>query len=215
MSMSVQRLEVGPLMANCYIVGCETTRHGFIVDPGGDAEIIAGAVREGGLAIDYIIDTHCHPDHTLASCQVRQELSSTQTEPVTLLCHELAREHIEQPPMHWLLVNIRAEPCPVDDTLGEGDELRVGQLRVKTMHLPGHSPGSIALLVEGAVFTGDVLMAGGIGRTDLPGGDYAQLQESLRRLMSELPDDAVVYPGHGPNSTIGAERDTNMWLAEL
>ena len=209
MSMTVQCLEVGPLMANCYILGCEATRRGVIVDPGAEAPAILKAAEDAELEIDLILNTHCHPDHTGANCAVREGTGAR------LLIHPADRAAVESPPLQWLLVGIRPAPCPVDDTVEEGDELTVGELCVRVMHLPGHSPGGVAFLVGGAVFTGDTLFAGGVGRTDLPGGDHRALMASLKRLVTELPPDTVVLPGHGPQSTIGREAAGNEWLRGL
>ena len=206
MSMSVQSLEVAPLMANCYIVGCEQTGRGFIVDPGGDGPRIVDAVRASGLEIDYILDTHCHPDHIGANCEVREAVGGK------VLIHESERDAVEHPPAEWLLIGLRPEPCEVDGAFVEGEQIEIGELRVKVMHLPGHSPGSVAFVVGDAAFVGDVLFAGSIGRTDLPGGDHQVMMASLKRIVTELPDATTVYSGHGPSSTIGEERETNDWL---
>jgi len=213
--MVVTCLEVGPLMANCYVVGCEATQRGFVVDPGGEAERIAEAVAAAGLQIDLILDTHCHPDHIAANCALREALGAAQDSSPRLLVHPADRAAVEKPPMQWLLIGLRPAPCPVDGTFAEGDELTVGDLRVRVMHLPGHSPGSVAFVLGEALFTGDTLFAGGIGRTDLPGGNGKQMRASLKRLVAELPASTLVYPGHGPSSTIGEERDTNEWLAGM
>lgn len=209
MSMTVQCLEVGPLMANCYIIACEATRRGVVVDPGAEAPAILKAVEEARLDVDLVLNTHCHPDHTGANCAVRDGTGAR------LLIHSADRAAVESPPLQWLLVGVRPEPCPVDDTFEEGDELAVGELRLRVMHLPGHSPGGVAFLVGDAAFTGDTLFAGGIGRTDLPGGDHGVLMASLKRLVTELPPDTVVHPGHGPQSTIGREAAANEWLRGL
>ena len=206
MSMTVRCMQVGPLAANCYLVSCDNTRRGFILDPGGDAPVILEAIREAGVEVDCIINTHCHPDHSAANCPVREGTGAR------VLIHPADRGPVEQPPLEWLLVGMRPDPCPVDGVLEEKDVLEVGDLRVTILHMPGHSPGGIALCVGNAVFTGDTLFAGGIGRTDLPGGDHATLMASLERLVTELPPETVVYPGHGPASTIEGERNSNDWL---
>jgi hydroxyacylglutathione hydrolase len=201
MSMTVRCLEVGPLAANCYIVSCDATKRALVIDPGDEAQRIADAVTADGLQVDYIVDTHAHPDHIGANCGLRDLLGGK------LLLHEADREAVERPPMHWLLLNMRPAGCPVDASLTEGDVLEVGELRIRVLHVPGHSPGGIALAVENVVFTGDTLFAdGGRGRTDFPGGHERQIMTSLRRLVTELPGDTVVYPGHGESTTIEAER---------
>ncbi len=213
--MILERLEVGPLMANCYIVGCDATQRGFIVDPGGDAERILDTVERLGLTIDCIIDTHSHPDHVAANCAVREGLNERQEASAKLIAHEDARPWIEQPPNYWLLLNMRPGACTIDATVTDGDELTVGELTLRILHLPGHSPGSIVLVMGDRAITGDVLFAGGVGRTDFPGGDYDTLLASLKRLVTELPDETTIYPGHGPSSTIGEEKRTNEWLVGM
>lgn len=213
--MILHRLEVGPLAANCYLIGDERTRQGLIVDPGGDAPDIMAAVSRTGLNVRFIVDTHGHPDHVSANEAVRRALTQIQADPPKLLVHEADRAAVEQPPMQWLLIGMRPAPCPVDDTLTEGQVLQVGGLSVRVMHLPGHSPGSIALVVEDAVFTGDTLFEGSIGRTDLPGGDLRQIMASLKRLVTELPPETRVYPGHGLDTSIARELTHNEWLEGL
>jgi len=214
-SMRILCLEVGPLMANCYIVACGQTGRAMVIDPGGDADRILAAIREAGLTVDIVADTHCHPDHISANCDLRDGLTATQEAPARIMIHPADRESVENPPMQWLLIGMRPDPCMVDATFDEGDVLAVGGLRVKVMHLPGHSPGGVALVADGAVFTGDTLFAGSVGRTDLPGGSWPQLRDSLRRLITELPGETVVYPGHGPASTISDEVQMNEWLQDL
>lgn len=215
MSMRILSLQVGPLMANCYILACEQTGRAMVIDPGGDAHRILAAIREARLTVDIIADTHCHPDHISGNCELREGLAATQESPARIMIHPADRQAIENPPMQWLLIGMRPEPCVVDATFDEGDELAVGDLRAKVMHLPGHSPGGVALVVDGAVFTGDTLFAGSVGRTDLPGGNRKQLEDSLRRLITELPAETLVYPGHGPASTIADEIQMNEWLQDL
>lgn len=215
MSMQILCFEVGPLMANCYIVACEKTGRAMVIDPGGDADRIVDAVRDADLTVEIIADTHCHPDHIAANCDLRDGLATIQETPARIIIHPADRESVENPPIQWLLIGMRPAPCAVDATFDEGDELVVGDLRVRVMHLPGHSPGSVALVTDGAVFTGDTLFAGSVGRTDLPGGSWPQLQASLRRLITELPGDTAVYPGHGPASTIAEEIQLNEWLRDL
>lgn len=199
MSLTIQCLEVGQLRANCYIVSCDATKHGFIIDPGGDAKKIAAAVTGYDLQIDCILNTHGHPDHIEANREVQQLVGGR------LLVHEADRDAVENPPMHWLLIGMRPKPCKVDGTFAEGDEVQVGNLTVKVWHTPGHSPGSCSFLLDKVVFTGDTLFAGGMGRTDFPGGSEAQIRASLKRLVTDLPGDTVVYPGHGPQTTISQE----------
>jgi len=207
----VKMLPVGPLLTNCYIVGCEETKEGAIIDPGGDADRILATVEETGLTVKYVINTHGHFDHILANRKVVEATGAKlaihpKDEPMLLAkLSGLAN--------FFGLGGIIPSPPP-DLLLEEGDELLVGKLRFKVLHTPGHSPGSISLYneEEGVVFAGDVLFNGGIGRTDLPGGSYRTLMESIRNKLLTLPDETIVYPGHGPPTTIGKERRSNPFL---
>ena len=209
--MIVKMLPVGPLLTNCYIVGCEETKEGAIIDPGGDADRILATVEETGLRIKYVINTHGHFDHILANRKVVEATGAKlaihpKDEPMLLAkLSGLAN--------FFGLGGIIPSPSP-DLLLEEGDELLVGKLRFKVLHTPGHSPGSVSLYndEEGVVFAGDVLFNGGIGRTDLPGGSYRTLMESIRSKLLALPDETIVYPGHGPPTTIGKERRSNPFL---
>lgn len=200
MNASIQCLPVGPLEANCYIVGCDATKHAAIIDPGAEPDRIAQAVLAYDLQVDYILNTHAHPDHIGANCAVRERVGGR------LLVHEADRAAVEAPPPHWLLIGMRPEGCRVDGTVAEGDELPLGELRLRVIHTPGHSPGGVCFVMGDAVFTGDTLFAGGLGRTDFPGGSHKAILQSLRRLVTELPGETVVYPGHGEFTTIAEER---------
>lgn len=207
--MIVKRLMVGALQTNCYLVGCPQTKEGIIVDPGGDAELILAEIKRLGLKIRHVVNTHGHFDHILANRKVVKATGA-----------KLAI-HPKDAPMLMAKLSSLAKffglegiiPSPPPDLLlEEGDELVVGKLKFRVLHTPGHSQGSISLLAEGVVFTGDALFKMGIGRTDLPGGDYQTLMESIRNKLLTLPDETIVYSGHGPPTTIGAERSNNPFL---
>ena len=215
MSIQVTCLPVGQLQANCYIVGCRATGIGVVIDPGGDADLILEAVKASGLQIAYILDTHGHPDHTMANAEVREGLAAAQPFAPKLAIHEGDRGMVEEPAMYWLLVGLRPGACKVDEILQDGAALQIGEMTFRVLSLPGHSPGSVVFVVDDAAFTGDVLFSGSIGRTDLPGGNMAQMMASLRRLVSELPPDTVVYSGHGPATTMAQELASNDWLQDI
>jgi len=211
MKMIIKRLVVGALQTNCYLVGCPQTREGIIIDPGGDAELILAEVRRLGLKIKYIVNTHGHFDHILANRKVVEGTGAKlaihpKDEPMLLAKLSGLADFfglggiIPSPPPHL--------------RLQEGDQLLVGKLKFEVLHTPGHSPGSISLYneEEGVIFTGDALFNMGIGRTDLPWGNYHTLMESIRNKLLTLPDETIVYPGHGPPTTIGAEREHNPFL---
>lgn len=200
--MILQTLTVGPLATNCYILGCEKTHIGAIVDPGGDEKKIIDEVTSKNLEIKYIINTHGHADHIQANEPVKKIFSC----PVCM--HEKDEELLEGPDLN-LSSQLLCSPLkfpPPDKNLKEGEEIKVGNLSLLILHTPGHTPGSISIVVEKNVFTGDALFAGGIGRTDLPGGDYDLLMKSIKEKLLTLPDDFTIYPGHGPASRISIER---------
>ncbi len=207
--MILETLPVGPLAANCHVVGCPDTREGFVIDPGGDAPVIIEAIERLEILVRYILNTHGHVDHVAANDAVRDATGAS------LYIHEGDREMIECPDPDWAAMVGGWDASVPDATFGEGDILTVGSLQVQVLHTPGHSPGCVCLSVGGDLFTGDTLFASGIGRSDLPGGNWETLQASLRRLMAEIDPAMRVHPGHGPSSTMGEEIRVNPWLAEL
>lgn len=208
--MLLETLVVGPLGVNCYLVGDDKTRETLVIDPGGDARAILDTLRHGRLTPVAIIATHAHFDHLLALEEVRKQTRA----PFLLHADEapaLANASIGA----RLFGFVFGQPAPADRLLREGDQVRVGALAFKVLHTPGHSPGGMCLLYDNCVFVGDTLFQGGIGRTDLPGGDYATLLRSIRDKLLTLPDDTRVYPGHGDATTIGEERQLNPFLQPL
>jgi len=189
----LKMMVVGPIQANCYILGCKKTMEGIVIDPGDEALRIAKVITDAGLRIKYILITHGHSDHTGAA----GELKSIVKAPVWI--HKLDTYGLGFPP---------------DGELFDGQEIEVGTYRIKVIHTPGHSPGGVCLHAPGAVFTGDTLFCGSIGRTDLWGGDYNQLIRGVREKIFPLGDDLRVYPGHGPATTIGRERLTNPFFRQ-
>jgi glyoxylase-like metal-dependent hydrolase (beta-lactamase superfamily II) len=210
----IQRLVVGPIMTNCYIIGCESKGEGAVIDPGGDAERIVAEVERLGLFIRYIINTHGHFDHILANGEVKKTLSRKQSRSPLIAIHP------DDAPMldtsggaAWFGLSA-ITTSQADIEIREGDVIRLGEIEFLVLHTPGHSPGSISLYCEGegVLFDGDVLFNFGIGRYDLPGGDYYTLMETIRKKLLTLPDETIVYSGHGPPTTIGRERKGNPFL---
>jgi hydroxyacylglutathione hydrolase len=203
----VQRLCVGLLQTNCYIVGCEDTKEGVIIDPGGDAKHILAEVERLGLKIKYVVNTHGHFDHTLANKEVVKATGAP------LAIHSADAAMLTKGGGAFFFGMIGKASPPADTILDEGQVLTLGKVELKVLHTPGHSPGSICLYSEeeGVLFDGDVLFNMGMGRYDLPGGNYRVLMESIQRLLT-LPDETTVYPGHGPPTTIGRERRNNPFL---
>ena len=206
--MIIASLPVGLIQTNCYIVGCEETREGAVIDPGGHPERILAEVERHGLAIKYVLDTHAHFDHTDANGAIIRATGAS------LALHPEDRPLLEASG-GAALFGMRADPSPPPDMeLHDGDELKVGTLELKVLHTPGHTPGHVCFYEadEGVLFDGDVLFYRGIGRTDLPGGSWQQLLESIQGVLFALPDSTIVYSGHGPATTIGEEKRLNPWL---
>lgn len=206
--MIIAALPVGLIQTNCYVVGCEETKKGAVIDPGGHPERILAEVERHGLTIKYVLDTHAHFDHTDANGAIVEATGA----PLAL--------HREDWPLLTAsggaaLFGMRADPSPPPDVeLHDGDVLEIGTLTFQVLHTPGHTPGHVCFYEpdEGVLFDGDVLFYRGVGRTDLPGGSWQQLLDSIRDVLFALPDDTVVHSGHGPATTIGEEKRLNPWL---
>jgi len=204
--MILEKLVVGPLATNCYIVGSESGRQGMIIDPGDEANKILNRVKNLGLDIKYIVLTHGHLDHIGALKEVKEATSAQvaiHTNDVSTIKNKLLS----------IFLGIRHKsPPPPDKLLNDGDIISIGRLSFAVIHTPGHTPGGICLLGEGVLFSGDTLFNYGIGRADLPGGSYSQLMNSIQTKLMVLADEVIVYPGHGPQTTIGTERQGNSFL---
>ena len=187
----LRKLIVGPYQANCYILGCNETKEGLIIDPGDEVFRIVKEITRNGLKILFILITHGHFDHTGGA----GELRSITKAPIWI--HALDAPGL----------NIRP-----DGHLSHGQEIRLGTYTISVIHTPGHSPGGVSFHAPGVVFTGDTLFAGSVGRTDFQGGDHQQLLEGVRTRIFPLGDDVRVYPGHGPGTTIGRERLHNPFF---
>lgn len=207
--MFIRTLEVTGFFTNCYLVACEETGEAAVIDPGGEAERILKAVAERQLKVRYIINTHGHIDHVGANGRVKEATGAQ------ILIHAADAPYLldERRNLLLYLPEARGSLAPADRTLEEGEVISLGTtVRLTVLHTPGHTPGGICLVGDGLIFTGDTLFAGSIGRTDLPGGSYAELLRSIREKLLVYPDETIIYPGHGPSSTLGAERATNPFL---
>ena len=194
--MFVKMFTVGMLATNCFLVGDKDSGEAVVIDPGFDneseAKSILGEIHRHGIRIKYIINTHGHPDHNGGNRILKENSGAP------ILIHEADASALSGP---------RA-----DRKVCDGDLIEVGSLKLQVIHTPGHSPGSIALLVENYAFSGDTLFAGSIGRFDLPGGSVEELVNSLKNKLLTLPDQVKVCPGHGPVTSIGEERRNNPFL---
>ncbi|MBN2469055.1 MAG: MBL fold metallo-hydrolase [Deltaproteobacteria bacterium] len=188
----LKKLVVGFIQANCYIIGCPKTQEGVVVDPGDETARIVDEITRSTLTIRYILLTHGHFDHVGSA----EELRDITKLPV--LIHDLDSRFLGFKP---------------DGFLYDGLQIQIGTYTLSVLHTPGHTPGGVSIHAPGVVFTGDTLFAGSIGRTDLPGGDYHRLIESVKKKIFPLGDDVRIYPGHGPASTIGQERRTNPFFS--
>ncbi len=210
--MDVRSFTVGPVAENCYLARVENSDRALIIDPGEEAPRILKAVEELGVGIDAILLTHCHFDHIGAVTPVAEATGAP------VYCPEL-----EVP----ILADIMSfvpwpdfgpyESYEADETVSGGERLELAGLGIEVVFTPGHSPGHVTYVVpdHGAMFSGDVLFKGSVGRVDLPGGDWATLLASIRGLVESYPPETTLYPGHMGVTTLGEERETNPFLAEL
>jgi glyoxylase-like metal-dependent hydrolase (beta-lactamase superfamily II) len=210
----LEKAAVPPFYKNGFVIGCEETREGAIIDPGDEVEQLLAAAGRHRLTISRILLTHAHLDHVTGVARAKRVLGA----PIWLHKDDnfLYEGVVEQGRMFGF--DVERQP-PVDHFYeGEGP-LRVGRYAVRVLHTPGHCPGGVCLAVSkdgeaaATLFVGDTLFAGSIGRTDLPGGDAPTLLRSIRAVLFAFPDDTVVWSGHGPATTIGQERRTNPFLA--
>jgi hydroxyacylglutathione hydrolase len=207
-------LPVGMLQCNCSVLGDETTREAIVVDPGDDIDAILGILAEHGLKLKYIVITHAHIDHIGGAKKLKDATGA----PLYLNENDVQLYNLMNEQAHFI-----GAPTPeiasVDVPLREGDEIRCGDIRASILHTPGHTPGSVCLLIpdveEPRLIAGDTLFRESIGRTDLWGGDTKQILASLRNKLLPLADEIVVVPGHGPLTTIGHEREYNPFLQSV
>ncbi|HEY8000312.1 MAG TPA: MBL fold metallo-hydrolase [Solirubrobacterales bacterium] len=210
--MDVRMLTVGQVAENCYVIRREGSDRGLIVDPGEEAERILHVVDELGLGIDAILLTHTHFDHIGAVAPVARATGAP------VYCPQ-----IEVPVLADIMAYVPwpgfgpYESYEADETVAGGETLELAGMEIEVVFTPGHSPGHVTYAIrdEAAMFSGDVLFQGSVGRVDLPGGDWPTLLESIRTLVDGYPEETVVHPGHMGITTLGAERATNPFLAEL
>ncbi|MDR1204165.1 MAG: MBL fold metallo-hydrolase [Peptococcaceae bacterium] len=205
--MKILVMVVGPIQTNCYLVYDEDTKDAMVVDPGFDGERILEAVRENGLNVKYIVNTHAHMDHVGADMEVKEATGAP------LLLHRLDAPLLEEfREMHMRKHSARQREIVADMTLEEGQVLEIGKARFTVLHTPGHSPGGVCLVGEGVCFCGDTLFQGSVGRTDFMGGSFEALKASIQNKLYCLDDATPVFPGHGDATTVGAEKWGNPFV---
>lgn len=206
--MLIQRIPVGPLATNCYVIACDKTGEAAVVDPGGDKADVLDFIESNSLVVKYIILTHGHGDHIAGVEHIKAATGA-----------KVAIHSLDAPMLEDANKNLSTQvfgkgyslPKP-DILLQDGSVLKMGLIDISILHTPGHTPGGICLSVEGILITGDTLFACSVGRSDFPGGSHEQLIKSIKEKLLTFNDDTKVFPGHGPVTTIGIERLTNSFL---
>jgi glyoxylase-like metal-dependent hydrolase (beta-lactamase superfamily II) len=199
---------VPPFLKNGFVVGCEQTREGVLIDPGDEAAELVDAARANGLSVRYILLTHAHIDHITGIGQAKEAFQ------VPVYLHRDDLPLYERAVQQAHMFGFEVDPPPPVDAFYDGQPLHFGNYAVRVHHTPGHCPGGVCLQIGTHLFVGDTLFAGSIGRTDLPGGNYDVLMRSITEVLFSLGDEAIVHPGHGPDTTIGRERTTNPFVLE-
>ena len=205
--MKYEMIIVGPLETNCYLVYCEETLECAIVDPGADPEKIILQVSSRKLEPVILINTHGHVDHVGANKDIKEKYD------IPLCIHSSDSKMLGNilATTMGLFLGAKKSPEP-DKFIDEGDTIPIGNSHLKVIHTPGHSPGSVSLSGDGFLLSGDLLFCGGVGRTDLHGGSWRVLEDSIRNRIFTFPDDTIVLPGHGPATTVGQEKMANPFI---
>jgi glyoxylase-like metal-dependent hydrolase (beta-lactamase superfamily II) len=204
-------LPVGPLQCNCSVIGDPVSREGMVIDPGDDIADVVALIRKHNLQIKQIVITHAHIDHVGGAMKLRALTGA----PILLNQNDYALLKMLDVQANWLSMAPPGD-VEIDHSVGHGEKITTGSLNASVLHTPGHTEGSICLYfpAQQKLIAGDTLFAGSIGRTDLPGGSFEKIIDSLRGQLLALPDETVVIPGHGPLTTIGEERESNPFLIE-
>ncbi len=208
--IKIMHREVSPFLSNCYLVIDAETSQAALVDPGDDPDLLTEFIEEAGVEVKYIMATHGHVDHVGAAAEMSKRLGKG------FMANREDEFLLEALPETCRLYGLKPTEVPrIETALCGGDELPLGKETLRFYHAPGHSPGSLLIMAGGMdLLVGDVLFAGSIGRTDLPGGDPEVLAHSIMQVLLPLGDSVRVYPGHGPATTIGWEKSSNMFILE-
>lgn len=208
--MILKRVEISSMAVNCYIVGCEETKEAAVIDPGGNSRGILKALENNGLKAIYIINTHGHIDHIGANRTIKEATGAK------VLIHKGDAKMLTNAVSNFsFMMGQQVTSPPAEEYIDEGDIIKIGNtVELEVIHTPGHSPGGICLKTGNIIFSGDTLFYGSIGRTDFPGGSYKDLISNIKNKLLCYDDDVVVYPGHGPATTIGFERKRNPFLRD-
>jgi len=209
-NMFLKQIQVGNMAVFAYIVGDTESGEGLVVDPAANTDEIISVANESNIKIKYIVNTHGHVDHIGGNADMKEKTGAE-----IIIHKDDAQTIVSVPPMMLRMFHAKASP-PADITVKNGDTITVGNVELKVLHTPGHSPGGISLYMPGYVITGDTLFVESVGRTDLPGGSWDVMYNSIKEKLLTLPDDTIVLPGHNygrtPTSTIGNEKKNNPFF---
>ncbi len=205
--MKYELVIVGALETNCYLVYCDETRACAVIDPGADPEKIIASIADLELKPVIVLNTHGHVDHIGGNSDIVRKYGV----PLAMHAADTGMLQVSDYIELSLLLGAKNSPEP-DRLLAEGDEMSFGRASLRVIHLPGHTPGSVGFVAGGILFSGDTLFCGGVGRTDLPGGSWKDLERSIRERILTLPEETIVLPGHGPWTTVEQERNSNPFL---
>jgi hydroxyacylglutathione hydrolase len=209
--MDIEQIKVGFMDVFCYLISCPPGKEALVIDPAGDEEKVFTRIKERGLTLKYIVNTHGHPDHTCGNAKMKKLAGAR------IVMHELDNQIFTSGQGREMARQWGFTPSPpADVTVKDGDEIIVGDITLKVLHTPGHSPGGICLLGDGNLFTGDTLFVGAVGRTDLPGASFDDFMKSIKERLLTLPGETIVWPGHDygarTTSTIEVEKRTNPYI---